>query len=118
MAARPAAFQQEPPRTATGFRDFASIPRNCRSASGSGCATPTGTRGRSGTSAETFCISSDSAITNRTGSAGVGDVDRVRDYLGNALGVIDLGDPLRQRGEHLAVVDLLKGITPGILVRI
>ena len=36
IAARPASVQQEPPSTATGRRDRASIARNCSSAAGSG----------------------------------------------------------------------------------
>ena len=50
-----------------GLRALPSMARNCRSAVGSGWATPTGTRGRSGTSAMSFCISSDSAMTTGPG---------------------------------------------------
>jgi hypothetical protein len=31
--------------------------------------------------------------------------------------VVDLGDPFRQRREHLAVVDFLERVAPGVLVR-
>ena len=45
------------------------------------------------------------------------DPERARDELGDALGVIDLRDPLRQRPEHAPVVDLLERLPLGVPAR-
>ena len=51
---------------------------------------------------------------HRAGAAGQRDVDRVRYHLGDAYGLVDLGGPFRQRGEHLPVVDFLERVAPGV----
>ena len=48
---------------------------------------------------------------DRPGPARAGGRVGARDQLGDAVGVVDLGDPLRERPEHPPVVDLLKRLT-------
>ena len=45
------------------------------------------------------------------------DPERARHHLGDALGVIDLRDPFRQRPEHAPVVDLLERLPLGVPAR-
>ena len=57
-------------------------------------------------------MSSGSARTTGPGSPLHRDVEGARDVLGQAVGVVDLADPLREAEragtEHLPVVDLLE----------
>ena len=54
---------------------------------------------------------------HRTWPACGGDVDRVGDQLGDAVGLVDLGHPFRQRAEHLAVIDFLETVAVGFFER-
>ena len=58
-------------------------------------------------------MSSGSASTTGPGRPEVAGVKRPADVLGQALGVLDLRDPLRERSIHQPVVDLLEGLAVG-----
>ena len=45
------------------------------------------------------------------------DTERARDELGDALDLVDLRDPLRERAEHAPVVELLERLPLGVLAR-
>ena len=49
------------------------------------------------------------------------DVEGARDVFGQAVGRVDLADPLREaeraRAEHLPVVDLLEGLAVALVAR-
>ena len=47
---------------------------------------------------------------DRAGTAGQGGGEGAVDELGDAGGILDLGDPFRHAAEHPAVVDLLEGV--------
>jgi len=54
---------------------------------------------------------------DRAGATAGGDIDGVGNDLGDAFGVVDLGDPFGEGCEHLAVIDFLEGVATGVLVR-
>ena len=54
---------------------------------------------------------------HRAGPAGGRDPEGPRDQLGDALDLVDLCDPLRERAEHAAVVDLLERLALRVLAR-
>ena len=54
---------------------------------------------------------------HRPWPAGHRDIDSMRDNFRNALCLVDLRHPLGERGEHLAVIDLLERIAAGVLMR-
>ena len=53
---------------------------------------------------------------NRAGAAAGGDLERTRNELGHAGGIVDLRHPLGHWPEHAPVVDLLEGFALGEIV--
>ena len=53
---------------------------------------------------------------DRAGTAAGGDLERTRNELGHAGGIVDLRYPLGHRPEHAPVVDLLEGFALGEIV--
>ena len=51
---------------------------------------------------------------HRAGAPGAGEVEGAGDVFGDALGLVDLGHPLGQPAEHLAVVDLLERLAVAV----
>ena len=54
---------------------------------------------------------------HRAGTAGCRNIDRMGDNFRNALRLVDLRDPFRDRGKHPPVVDFLECVAAGILMR-
>jgi len=49
--------------------------------------------------------------------SGNGDLKALVDQFGDALGHVDLRDPLGERGEHFAEIDLLEGLAVNLMAR-
>jgi len=54
---------------------------------------------------------------HRARPSGDGDLEALVDQLGDALGDVDLGDPLGEGREHPAKIDLLEGLTVELISR-
>ena len=97
-----------PPTSASGRRASASSARICASCSAPGwpCADAAG--GASPTVTTSVSMSSGSASATGPGRPGARGPERLLQELGQALGAVDLRDPLAELRQEAAVVDLLE----------
>ena len=109
MSCDAAGVQPPPPRIASGRSAPASSVRSSSMSLGAGMRLHDGGTARaSATSTPPASMSSGSASTTGPGPPGARGREGARDVLGDAVGAVDLRDPLRHRPEHAPVVDLLE----------
>ena len=97
-----------PPSRTNGRFASSSIPRSASICSAPGCGCTTWNGSASGASVSAESMSSGSASTTGPGLPGARGRERPREVLGDAVGAVDLRDPLRHRPEHVPEVDLLE----------
>ena len=111
------AVQPPPPTIANGRFAPASSSRRRASSSAPGWACSGAYGCASSVSTSSASMSSGSASTTGPGPAGRGGREGAVEVLRDALGAVDLRDPLREPAEHGAVVDLLERLAAGHVPR-